>query len=265
MVNKHIASAINGWEIKNLEPFPHNDNICKGLSDNTPVIIKHVKSKQEFYNQKYCLKNLPEEFCAKFLKVDVENQVFLFEEIQPGLTLKTVAHECEKRATEIFCKLYKKLKKADRQSTILPTVNEWLSVIDHHSGIAREIQVKAKKSIKYITEMPHENFLLHADLHHQNILYSDIKGWIAIDPKGLVGNPSFETAIFLLNPLDRTPCIETLFLRISLLQESLHLDPDMLKNCAFLRAILGYIWDTEDRKESKYFWEQWIEKLQEFI
>lgn len=42
---------------------------------------------------------------------------------------------------------------------------------------------------------------LHGDLHHDNVLRGP-SGWVAIDPKGLVGDPAFETANSFRNPLD---------------------------------------------------------------
>ncbi|TDR40371.1 streptomycin 6-kinase [Tahibacter aquaticus] len=44
---------------------------------------------------------------------------------------------------------------------------------------------------------------LHGDLHHDNIYYGR-RGWLAIDPKGLVGDPGFDAANLFFNPLERT-------------------------------------------------------------
>lgn len=43
---------------------------------------------------------------------------------------------------------------------------------------------------------------LHGDLHHDNILRGP-RGWLAIDPKGLVGDAAFEAANLFFNPLHR--------------------------------------------------------------
>jgi streptomycin 6-kinase len=40
---------------------------------------------------------------------------------------------------------------------------------------------------------------LHGDLHHDNILRS-ARGWLAIDPKGVWGDPAYETANAFRNP-----------------------------------------------------------------
>ncbi|MEQ1954789.1 aminoglycoside phosphotransferase family protein [Mesorhizobium yinganensis] len=43
---------------------------------------------------------------------------------------------------------------------------------------------------------------LHGDLHHDNILLSP-RGWLAIDPKGVLGDPGFDAANLFYNPLER--------------------------------------------------------------
>jgi streptomycin 6-kinase len=40
---------------------------------------------------------------------------------------------------------------------------------------------------------------LHGDLHHDNIMQST-RGWLAIDPKGVWGDPAYETANVFRNP-----------------------------------------------------------------
>lgn len=41
---------------------------------------------------------------------------------------------------------------------------------------------------------------LHGDIHHGNVLDFDRRGWLAIDPKGLLGAPEFDYANMLCNP-----------------------------------------------------------------
>ncbi len=46
-----------------------------------------------------------------------------------------------------------------------------------------------------------ERVLLHGDLHHENVILGP-DGWIVIDAKGLWGDPAFEAAAFIRNPID---------------------------------------------------------------
>ena len=52
--------------------------------------------------------------------------------------------------------------------------------------------------------------LVHGDFHHHNILRS-ARGWLAIDPKPMLGEPEYDVPSFLWNPL---PCR----LRVDLLE-----------------------------------------------
>lgn len=43
--------------------------------------------------------------------------------------------------------------------------------------------------------------VLHGDIHHENVLwFGPDRGWLAIDPKGLIGDPAFDYANLLTNP-----------------------------------------------------------------
>jgi len=42
---------------------------------------------------------------------------------------------------------------------------------------------------------------LHGDLHHDNIIGGGLRGWLAIDPQGLIGDPAYDVANVFGNPL----------------------------------------------------------------
>ena len=47
---------------------------------------------------------------------------------------------------------------------------------------------------------PREPVVLHGDLHHGNVLDFGERGWLAIDPKGLLGEAAFDYCNLLCNP-----------------------------------------------------------------
>lgn len=47
---------------------------------------------------------------------------------------------------------------------------------------------------------PRNVVALHGDIHHRNILDFGERGWLAIDPKSLLGEQGFEYANLLCNP-----------------------------------------------------------------
>ncbi len=56
--------------------------------------------------------------------------------------------------------------------------------------------------------------LVHGDLHHHNIVRSE-RGWLAIDPKPMLGEPEYDVAPFLWNPLPLRLRAEVLEARIA--------------------------------------------------
>ena len=47
---------------------------------------------------------------------------------------------------------------------------------------------------------PRDAVVLHGDLHHGNVLDFGERGWLAIDPKGLLGEAAFDYCNLLCNP-----------------------------------------------------------------
>lgn len=71
--------------------------------------------------------------------------------------------------------------------------------------------------------------LLHSDLHCENVLLS-ARGWLAIDPKPLVGDPAYGLAQALANDLPRPNEVPALARRLGL-------DLDRVRGWAFCRNV----------------------------
>ncbi|WP_269930216.1 aminoglycoside phosphotransferase family protein [Aminobacter sp. HY435] len=96
---------------------------------------------------------------------------------------------------------------------------------------------------------PHDLRVLHGDLHHENVLHGD-RGWLAIDPKGLIGDPGFDAANFFYNPLDRQAdlCIrpERIAVMAELFAGTLGQRPDTILDHAIAWGCLSASWHAED-------------------
>lgn len=66
----------------------------------------------------------------------------------------------------------------------------------------KSLYVEAAGIAERLLSDPHDIRVLHGDLHHDNILLGE-RGWLAIDPKGLLGDPGFDAANLFYNPLYR--------------------------------------------------------------
>ncbi len=105
-------------------------------------------------------------------------------------------------ASKIICDVAAKLHTQNNKplpATLVP-LSTWFSSL--HSAAAEHggIFTDANKVALELLNNPQGTGVLHGDIHHQNILDSGMHGWIAIDPKGLIGEPGFDYANIFCNP-----------------------------------------------------------------
>jgi streptomycin 6-kinase len=92
---------------------------------------------------------------------------------------------------------------------------------------------------------------LHGDLHHDNIVFGP-RGWLAIDPKGALGDRCFDAANLFYNPLDRDALCadpQRITRMAKILSRALNLDPSRLLDFAFAYGCLSAAWHGEDGNE----------------
>jgi streptomycin 6-kinase len=116
---------------------------------------------------------------------------------------------------------------------------------DELPGSGRDLFARAKGISYQLLEKPVGERPLHGDLHFDNIVSSP-RGWLALDPKGLIGDPAYEAAPAFINPLDMTDnCAEPA--RIALLaskfSQVLGFKPKRVLGFAVVHAALSACWD----------------------
>ena len=91
--------------------------------------------------------------------------------------------------------------------------------------------------------------LLHGDLQHYNVLEDRDRGWLAIDPKGVVGEVECEMAALLRNPAELPEAFSDparVERRVRVLSSRLELNADRVMQWAFALGVLSAIWHIED-------------------
>jgi streptomycin 6-kinase len=91
--------------------------------------------------------------------------------------------------------------------------------------------------------------LLHGDLQHYNVLLDADRGWLAIDPKGVVGEVEYELGASLRNPGERPDLFaspDIVERRVRLHAARLGIDADRTLRWACAQAVLSAIWTVED-------------------
>jgi streptomycin 6-kinase len=91
--------------------------------------------------------------------------------------------------------------------------------------------------------------LLHGDLHHDNVLFDRERGWLAIDPKGVVGELEYEIGAALRNPIEHPHLFAASAIverRVAQCASRLTLAANRVLAWGFAQAVLSAIWATED-------------------
>jgi streptomycin 6-kinase len=104
-------------------------------------------------------------------------------------------------ASRIICAVAAKLHAPRKRPPpeLLP-LSRWFEELEpaaaQHGGILSHAAATARE----LLAAPQDIVVLHGDLHHGNILDAGSRGWLAIDPKRLVGERGFDFANIFCNP-----------------------------------------------------------------
>lgn len=106
-------------------------------------------------------------------------------------------------------------------------------------GVFRHAQLAAAR----LLAAPRDERVLHGDLHHDNVLDGEARGWLAIDPKGLIGERGFDFAHMICNPDIEIVRTEGVFARrIDRVSRAASLEPKRLLNWVLAYAGLSAAW-----------------------
>ncbi len=104
-------------------------------------------------------------------------------------------------ASRAICTVAAKLHAAHgRPPFALPSLAEWFEPLGRAAQTQGGLLRVASATAADLLAGPRDIVVLHGDLHHANVLDFGARGWLAIDPKGLVGERAFDFANIFCNP-----------------------------------------------------------------
>jgi streptomycin 6-kinase len=158
------------------------------------------------------------------------------------------AHGKDDEATCIICDVVAELH-APRQSPPpeLVPLTDWFRELDPMASREGGILVRCAESARTLLANAHEVVPLHGDVHHGNILDFEGRGWLAIDPKRLVGERGFDYANLFCNPDDRIAMVpERLARQAHVVAAAARLERKRLLQWIIAWAGLSAAWSIED-------------------
>jgi streptomycin 6-kinase len=235
-------------------------------SAGTPLILKLGVPNFDTANEMVTLQAYDGDGCARILKSDPKNGVMLLERLVPGIMLSEETDEMI--VLENYIKVWKAIRRPVPNGGSTPTITDWFEGLKRYREtgdvqISMEHVLLAEEFFQFVIETSEGPELLHGDLHHENILFSEHKGWMAIDPKGVAGDPYFDVVSFLVNQLDSKPHPKSILkLRVDTISEQIGLDRERLLKAAIALGTLYACWGIEDNDPD---WEKTYQCVKWFI
>ena len=265
-----IDESSQRWGITAIEPVPNlsYNFVAYAKRGSEDVILKIGVLNRELLSEMNTLKFFNGEGICQLLESDEEKGMFLLERLKPGKMLSELEDDDERThiAVEV---MQKTCRPVDMESDSLLSdvrqraaglqrfipLTDWFdelkTIRPRFNGGTGPIPARLLERVE--DSLPdlfarEGNFLLHGDFHHFNILSSE-RGWLVIDPKGVIGPMGYEIGPFMLNPwnmsMDWSRFKVQAARRVDIFHERLGWDREKIIAWALAHSILSACWDLD--------------------
>jgi streptomycin 6-kinase len=277
-----ILEASTRWDLTDVQPAPtlSYNFVAFAKRGNEQVVLKMGVPNDEMESEIEALRLFNGEGACRLLDCDEERSWMLLERLQPGVMLSTL--ENDEEATTIAAEVMQKIWRPLESVSLLANSKRQTPAQKPASGLQRFIRLsdwfdglkelrvlfnggtgplneklveRVEGSVKEFLAENHKPVFMHGDFHHYNILSSE-RGWLVIDPKGVIGPACYEVGPLLINPwgdlLGRKDYRGMTKRRIDILHECLGFERERIHEWGVAHAILSAWWSIEDNTGWEY-------------
>ena len=236
-------SAAEQWGLELGEPLTGGkvSLVLRVSAQGAPAVLKVSFPEPESEHEAAALARWGGDGAVRVLADDPERRALLLEWCEPGTRLWDV--DDDEQATAIAANVLRGLRRApaegDPFALLSTAAARWAEELPRDweaSGrpFEGELLAAAVSACRELGGETSDRTLLHQDLHGGNVLLSE-RGWLAIDPKPLVGDPAFDAASLLRDRrwlLGQGGELARVRRRLDILTEALELDRERLRGWA---------------------------------
>lgn len=248
-----VEERITAWQVT-VERLTETESsvLVFGYRENQPVVLKVIKHQGDEWRSGEVLDAFGG--IGVVTVIDYIDGALLLERILPGDSLVNKSlSSADDEATTVLAETIKKMSPRAPACSV-PTVEDWGKGFERYAAsgddqILKDLVSKARRMYFELCESQKQVRLLHGDLHHYNVLFDNERGWLAIDPKGVIGEVEYEIGAALRNPVE----IPVLFSQPSVIRKrvdvfvrTLGVNSSRVLLWAFAQAVLSAIWTVED-------------------
>ena len=267
-----VEDASQRWGLTDIRPVPNlsYNFVAFAKRGTEDVILKIGVPNPELNSEMVALKLFDGDGACQLLACDEERGFLLLERLNPGTVLADIPDdERTNIAIDVMQKIWRPLDSgsslalrvlpaAEQQAVRLQSFIQLSDWFDELKTVRPKFDGGTgpfpKKIFERVESVLPELFadenvkLIHGDFHHFNILLSE-RGWLAIDPKGVIGPAGYEIGPLMINPWgslsDGVSFKAQTKRRMSILSERLGWERESILNWATAHAVLSTWWDTQ--------------------
>jgi streptomycin 6-kinase len=252
-----LADVAARWELCLGDPYGLSFNyVARAVrADGTPAVLKLTPPAGELRYEVAALRHFGGAGAVRLLAADVDAGAVLLERAEPGELLTALQARDDDTATRVAAAVGTRLHRPATRP--LRTVEDWAR--DAFGWLRRrygggtgpfpaELLDRAEAEHAELVASSAPPVLLHGDLHHDNILTAE-RGWLAIDPHGVLGEPAYEAGPLLRNPIGlgaRPDLAAVLARRVPILAEAYGVDAERIRGWGRAHNAVSLIWSHQD-------------------
>lgn len=250
----HLQTCQARWNIRVLEPFPNlSYNVVAPVlgADGTDYVLKLGVPSEDFLREVAALALYDGDGTVRLVAHLPAIGAMLLERLRPGISFwHTDDDETACRtAASLMQRLWRPVTAPHPFRTLENYADALLQSRADSAPLPQHLVNKARALLRERLKTA-EPVLLHADLHHDNILSATREPYLAIDPKGIVGPKGYDVGPFFINPMgtiSKHPDLErVLARRVAIFSDMLAMDAREVAAWGLIHAVLSACWSLED-------------------
>jgi len=258
-----IDEASQGWGLTDVQPSPElsYNFVAFANRGDEQVVLKMSVPNREAKSEMAALRLFNGEAACRLIDYEQEKCWMLLERLNPGVMLSTL--EDDEEATHIAADVMERIWRTAPEDRVFIRLTDWFDGLKKirpafHGGTGpfrAKLLERVEHSVAEFFAEYHKPVLMHGDFHHYNILSSE-RGWLIIDPKGVIGPACYEVGPLLINPwgdlLSGKNYWQMTKRRIDILHERLGFERERIREWGLAHAILSAWWSIEDHTGEDY-------------
>ncbi len=254
------------WRIRVEAPFDglSYSYVAPASRGSEPLVLKLGYPGDELNHEAAALAAYAGRGAVRLYESDLALGALLLERLEPGRSASALDDDAGVMAAAAVMRALHRPVQSDHR---FPTIEGWGRGFQRHRGghaggtgpLPSRIFELAEGAFGDLAASMDTPVLLHGDLHHANLLSAERAAWLAIDPKGVIGEPAYEVGAWLRNPMPEMLGWSDLRAisarRVDQFADLLGHHRSRVIGWGMAQAVLSGIWSLEDHGGG---WEVWI-------